>query len=271
MGAGGIRSVNARSRKEDSGYMEIRLLYGNELQWAVNTANEVFEACVRPYAGNEEVQQYCGYVNVEHLWQEMSTGKLYLWGAFENGQMCAVSAMQNIGHITMLYVKPYYSKRRIGTELVNHMCSYAAAMLHIERVTIWVMPMVASYFYHTGFTLIQGCMTGGAYVPLERRIWSMQQGYPVNSGYGMQQGYPNKAGGAVSAQMPSKPEVTYPTKKVSAKCIIALTAGVFLFITAVITGITVHHMVKDGIMTYDQEETEAGEELPEGFGEAEEI
>lgn len=253
--------------------MEIRLLYGNELQWAVYTANEVFEACVRPYAGNaQEVQQYYRYVNVEYLWQEMSAGKLYLWGAFENGQMCAVSAMQATGHITMLYVKPYYTKRRIGTELVNHMSSYAATVLHIERVTIWVTPMVASYFYHIGFTLIQGCMTGEHYVPLERRIWSVPQGYPVNTGYGMPQGYPMNAGYGMPTPAPSqvKREVTYPTKKVSAKWIIALMAGVFIFIAAIITGITVHHMVKDGLITEYEEGTEI-EELPEGLGEAEEL
>ena len=33
--------------KEEQIQMEIRLLYGNEIQWAVQTAHEVYEQCVR--------------------------------------------------------------------------------------------------------------------------------------------------------------------------------------------------------------------------------
>lgn len=286
--------------------MEIRLLYGNELQWAVYTANEVYEGCVRPYAASsDEVAQYYNYVKVENLWQEMSAGRLCLWGAFENGQMCGVSAMQDVGHITMLYVKPYYAKRHVGTELVNRMCVYAASMLRRERVTICVSPAVASYFYHIGFTLIQGSALGQNYVPLERRIWlvpqtdpvnmgygmqqayrgnagyGMPQAYPGNTGYGMPQAYPGNAGygmpqvypGNVGYGMPAaapKREVTYPTRKVSARRILALAAGVLLFAFVVITGVTVHHMVKDGPMQRTVSEgTE--EELPEEFGEIEEL
>lgn len=259
--------------------MEIRLLYGNELQCAIYTANQVYEVCVRPYARQEDAAQYYGYVRLENLWQEMSAGRLYLWGAFENGQMCGVGAMQNVGHITMLYVKPQFARRHVGAELVNRMCIYAASMLHREHVTICVSPVVASYFYHIGFTLIQGSAAGQNYVPLERRIWSvpqtdpvnigrgMPQVYPGNAGYGMLQAYPGNAGYGMSIP---KREVTYPTKKVSAKKIIALASAVLLFAFVVITGVTVHHMVNDESaqrIVWDG----TGEELPEEFGEIEEL
>ena len=247
--------------------MEIRLLYGNELQCAIYTANQVYEVCVRPYARQEDAAQYYGYVRLENLWQEMSAGRLYLWGAFENGQMCGVGAMQNVGHITMLYVKPQFARRHVGAELVNRMCIYAASMLHREHVTICVSPVVASYFYHIGFTLIQGSAAGQNYVPLERRIWSVPQTDPVNIGRGMPQVYPGNAGYGMSTP---KREVTYPTKKVSAKKIIALASAVLLFAFVVITGVTVHHMVNDESaqrIVWDG----TGEELPEEFGEIEEL
>lgn len=257
--------------------MEIRLLAGNELQWAVYTANEVFENCVRPYARTvEEVEQYYRYVQVEYLWQEMSAGRLFLWGAFEDGQMCAVSAMQNVGHITMLYVKPYYGGRRVGTMLLNHMCSYAAAMLRKERVTVNVTPVSAvSYFYHVGFTPIQGCPLNAAYISVERRIWSMPQGYPGGAAYG--QGYANYAYGTPMAQKPKRPEVTYEKKRVSVKKILLLVAGVLILSTGIVAGVTIYHMATEGLLTesdYEREQgnsTEVDEELLEGFGEAEEI
>ena len=58
--------------KEEQIQMEIRLLYGNEIQWAVQTAHEVYEQCVRPYTRNAaEVQQYYDYMNLPNLSQEM--------------------------------------------------------------------------------------------------------------------------------------------------------------------------------------------------------
>lgn len=271
--------------------MEIRLLYRNELQWAVYTANEAFETLVRPYARTqEEVEQYYRYVRVENLWQGMSAGHLFLWGAFENGQMCAVSAMKDVGQITMLYVRPQYGGRHVGTQLVNHMCHYAEAMLHRERVTIHVAPVsAAGYFYHMGFTLIQGSVLNGSCVPLERRIWTVPQGYPVYGAAGVDPAYGQAAGGPVYGaagaspaygtpvpQKPKKPEVTYPTKKVSRKCVVALAAGVLLFSFAVFAGVTVCHLVGDGSVTESAEETEENSkgvnwELPKEFCEGEEI
>ena len=35
--------------KEEQIQMEIRLLYGNEIQWAVQTAHEVYEQCASVY------------------------------------------------------------------------------------------------------------------------------------------------------------------------------------------------------------------------------
>ena len=83
----------------------------------------------------------------------------------------------------------------------------------------------------------------------------MPQAYPGNAGYGMST---------------PKREVTYPTKKVSAKKIIALASAVLLFAFVVITGVTVHHMVNDESaqrIVWDG----TGEELPEEFGEIEEL
>lgn len=260
-----------RQGKDDTRNMEIRLLYRNELQWAVYTANEAFEILVRPYAsGQEEVEAYYRYMRVENLWQEMNAGHLFLWGAFENGQMCGVSALQDVGHITMLYVRPQYGRRHVGTQLVNHMCQFAASVLHRERVTIHVTPVAAaSYFYHIGFTLIQGCPFQESYVPLERGIWTVPQGYRNVQIPGTADGsLPYGAMGANSTyrvlapQRPKKPEVTYPTKKVSAKCILGLAAGVLLFSFLVFTGVTVHYIVKDGGTTESTEEK--GQKNPDG-------
>lgn len=147
--------------KEEQIQMEIRLLYGNEIQWAVQTAHEVYEQCVRPYTRNAaEVQQYYDYMNLPNLSQEMLAGRLFLWGAFENGQMCGVSAMQNVGHITALYVRPQYFRRRIGSNLVDRMCNFAASRLQCGRVTVQVAPGGGKLFLPHGIYVDSGG-TGG--------------------------------------------------------------------------------------------------------------
>lgn len=253
--------------------MEIRLLYENELQMAVYTAHETFERCVRPCTGSQsEVDRYYQYVNVEYLWQEGSSGRLFLWGAFENGQMCAVSAMQNTGHITMLYVNPYCQRRKMGEQLVNYMCAFAANVLHKERVTIDVTPVsAAAFFYHIGFTLIQGAPLGNAQVPLERRIWMMPQAGRVQaSTYGNPMGvapvYGNPAGAASVYQIdtpsaPKKPEVTYPVRRVSNKVMIGIVVGTLLLCTGVMTGATAYHMATEGMKNVYEYDTDGAEEM----------
>lgn len=272
--------------------MQIRILGENEIHLAVHTAHEVFEQCVRAHMKSPmEEEQFYRYVCVENLLTEMRSGRLILWGAFAEGipvtnamgemqvqeSMAAVGAMQSVGHITMLYVRPQYSRRKIGTQLLNHMSSFAAERLYSERVTINVMPIAAaSYFYHMGFTLIQNVPRGDYYVPLERRIWSVPQ-----QGAGYERVNRRGEGSSVAYGMPTKkpvkPEVTYPVKKVSAKRIAVLVAGMLFFCFAVIGGVTIHHIVTEGLrteMNYQLEEgksEELKETLPEGMGNPEEL
>lgn len=288
--------------------IEIRFLNANELQWAVNTANEVFEICVRGYVGTqEELTQYYNYVQAEYLWQEMSAGRLFLWGVFEDGQMCAVSAMQNTGHVTMLYVRSQFQNRRMGTQLLNGMIGYAASALQTNRITINVTPAAAApYFYRKGFIQLPNAWPNQPYVsveyPLAQTVVSAFRGYPSGNwsgvpGYGTQGGMPGygehpgmsgngaqpgMSGGAQTEAQPgmsgngAQPgmqpvpvayRVTYPTRAVSPKVVLIITAVILLLSFGIGSGTTIRHMVKDGMYT----QSDLYEELPEGFGNVEEL
>lgn len=217
--------------------MDIRLLQEHEVQIAVQTAHEVFETCVRPYARTQqEIDLFYGYVRVENLVEEMRAGRLALWGAFDGSFMCAVGAMQSVGHITMLYVRPQYMRRRFGTQLLNHMSVYAREMLRKERITINVMPIAsAPFFYKRGFTLMQNVPMTQMYVSLERQT---------------------------ALARVEKPIRTYEKKKVSSKCIVALVVGVLLFCAVTLTAVTIRHIVVDGLCTetdYELQSYEAEE------------
>lgn len=216
--------------------MDIRLLYENEIQMAVQLAQEVFDRCVRPYIrSQEEAVQFGEYVCVENLQEEMRAGRLFLWGAFENGRICAVAGMQSAGHITMLYVSPQYGRRKIGTQLLQRMGQYAGEVLHRTYVTVNVMPMAAaSYFYQRGFVRVENVPQSDIYVPLQCRTADMQQ---------------------------ARFETVYKTRPVSPKRIVALVTGALLLSFAIIFGVTVHHMVTEGTQTEYEMKEEGAEEI----------
>lgn len=204
--------------------MDIRLLQENEVQMAVQTAHEVFEKCVRTYARTQqEIDLFYGYARVENLLEEMRAGRLAMWGAFEGSFMCAVGAMQSVGHITMLYVSPQYMRRRVGTQLLNHMSVYARDVLQKERVTINVMPIAAApFFYKRGFTLMQNIPMPQMYVSLERRNAAVRVEKPIRN---------------------------YEKKQVSSKHVVAMVVGVLLFCMVTLTAVTIRHIVVDGLCT----------------------
>ena len=244
--------------------MEIRLLYGNELQQAVWLAQAVFEQCVHPQLGSsEETEAFYREVQFEALWQGMCAGQLVLWGAYDRGQFCGVSGMRQDGSITMLYVLPGYARRHIGAQLTDHMCAYAANVLRRERVTVRVVPLVAApFFYHIGFTLVQESIASGSgELLLERRIWSIPRfdSYPVQQArvqyvqippgtpYPAQQTPPCPIPPVMPAQKPGWEGASYPVRKVSSRFIVVLTALVLAVSFTVICAVTTHHMVTDGM------------------------
>jgi GNAT superfamily N-acetyltransferase len=220
--------------------MEIRFLYTTEVQLAVDTAREVFENCVRSNLSNMEegVQQFYQYVRPEYLWQEMNSGRLLLWGAFEDGKILAVGGMQNVGHITMLYVRPEACHRGIGGRMVQTMVFYAQNMLYLNRVTVNVVPTTAApFFYQQGFDVMPQARRDVNYISMERFV--------------------NSTNGAYASQTGSKkPEVTYPTKKVSTKVILAMTAVVLAICIAIGSGVTFYYIATEDVYTDEAPEND---------------
>lgn len=75
--------------------------------------------------------------------------------------------MQAEGHITMLYIAPFFQRRGIGKALLKEMRRFAADVLSCQVVTINAMPAwTGSYFQRQGFSLIQMQPIGAPYVSL---------------------------------------------------------------------------------------------------------
>lgn len=167
--------------------MNIRLLEEHEIQRAINVAHEAYRACLLPLVrSEEEVALYNNYVNLEHIWKQVHEGSLFLWGLFEQEELCAVSAMQKNGHITMLYVRPMYQRRGYGKTLVLYMRGYAKERLGLERVTVNVIPIAAApFFYRQKFQPVLSGNPQKNYLPMtisSREDFSLQPKRNVSSG-----------------------------------------------------------------------------------------
>lgn len=175
--------------------MEIKLLNEQAISQAVYVARGVFDYQIRGTIMDENLTQaFDEYVNEEALHNLYLEGRLFLWGIYADGQLCAVSAMQKEGHITMLYVLPFYRKRKMGISLLKEMKRYAADVLGLDRLTVNALPAwSAGFFQRGGFRQIdprQGGMS--RFVSLETKLSKV---------------------------------TTYPVKPVSEKVIVGLTSG----------------------------------------------
>lgn len=202
--------------------MEIRGISGAELGWAVKMAHEIYERCVRGHiAAQEEADQFYFYVRAENLWQEITAGRLFVWGVWENGALCGVCAMQRAGHVTMLYVRPESQRRGYGTALLRTMINYAAQYLRLGQITINVTPIIsAGFFYKRGFALIPNGTDNPGYVSLARQAAALPGNYVF---------YPQQM--PQKAQKPDR--VVYPARSVKPKAVIGIACGVLGLMTVV--------------------------------------
>ncbi len=152
--------------------MDIRILQEQEISSASALAVYVYENCVRPFGEQPEMNQaFYDYSKPEALTELFCAGRLVLWGAFQNGQIYAVSAMQSEGHITMLYVLPQFMNRGTAAALLETMGSYAGSTWGLDCVTLNAMPTWSeNFFVRHGFARAAQLPPNAPFVPMVRKL-----------------------------------------------------------------------------------------------------
>ncbi|MCI5856690.1 MAG: GNAT family N-acetyltransferase [Agathobacter sp.] len=197
---------------------EIRMLQIEEIPQAVELAQGVFGFDLRQTITDPQtIRFFEEYTNLENLKNMVSGKKLYMWGVFEGAQLCAMSAMQPEGHITMLYVYPYFRKKKYARQLLDTMRRFAKQTLGLERVTACALPAwTASFFVHNGFWQLP-----------------LQPAATAQPGAGTTQ---NPAPTFVYVEAKTLNDVVYPTKKIPKAALATTIILTILAILAVIIG-----------------------------------
>jgi GNAT superfamily N-acetyltransferase len=152
--------------------MDVRILTEMEIPQAADLAVGVYNYSLRQSVLPKELTDtFLQYAEAGHLTQMMQAGRVKLWGIWNGGQLCAMSAMQTEGHITMLYVHPAYQRRGFGRRLLLEMRKYAAECGKLQTVTVNAIPAwTASYFERQGFGHMSFPVYGStAYVPMSAK------------------------------------------------------------------------------------------------------
>lgn len=152
--------------------MKIEMLTVQHIPQVVELARQNFFECIKPFLQDVSMMQaFYEYVNEENLTQLMNQRRLYLWGAYEDGQMVGTAGMQAEGHITLLYVAKPYQRRGIGKALLSTMKKYARPNLHLKRITVSAMPAWSwTFFQRDGFVRMNQANTMTAnFVPMEAK------------------------------------------------------------------------------------------------------
>lgn len=194
---------------------EIRMLQIEEIPQAVELAQGVFGFDLRQTITDPQMIRFFeAYTTVENLTGMVSQRRLYMWGIFEAAQLCGMSAMQPEGHITMLYVYPYFRKKKYARQLLDMMRRFAKQSLGLERVTACALPAwTADYFIKNGF-------------------WQMQ--VQQNATTAQTAAAQNQTPGFVYVEAKTLNDVVYPVKKIPGKALAATIILTILAITAVI-------------------------------------
>lgn len=154
--------------------MEIRLLSEEEITKAVELAKNVNEVCVAPKMQQfPEMMHYVGaYIAEENIRDLFDYRKLFLWGAFDQEQLIGMSGMERNGHITMLYVLPFFQNRHVGARLLEAMKCFAKMEGRLNRVTLSAMPTsTGSFFQKYNFVPMDARQSwNGPYVSMVDKI-----------------------------------------------------------------------------------------------------
>ncbi len=186
--------------------MEIKLLTTEQLPEAAGLARGVFDYCLQNSINNPKmVQAFEQYSHQDYLKHMMEENYLVMWGAYDQGTIVGMSAMQTEGHITMLYVHPMYQRRGIGKKLLEEMRKYAKSVYNLSIVTVNAMPVWTENYF-------------------ARRKFSRMNVMPNND--------------FVSMQAAAIDEVTYEKKPLSTGVVLSVVFGsLFFCILAVVIGL----------------------------------
>lgn len=150
--------------------MFVKSLQGKEILDALHLVWEVFAEEIAPTYTPQGVAEFQQFIKFENFMPRVTGGEMAVFGAVEGNELCGVSAVQNNGHVALLFVRKKWQRHGAAKMLMSIMERYCVNGFSIIRMTVNAAPNSVEAYRHMGFsaTMPEQVKNGIRYVPMER-------------------------------------------------------------------------------------------------------
>lgn len=149
--------------------MDIRILNQEELLPALHMVWNVYEQDVIPKSTPEAIRAFQDYIKYENISPAIQNGRITMFGAFEDTQLCGTAAIESTGRLSLFFVEKEWQGRGIGRMLFQAAYNHCVQHLGVRQILVYALPESVERYRHLGFQVAGGDVieNGMKYTPME--------------------------------------------------------------------------------------------------------
>ena len=131
----------------------IKKLPNKDIERAIALVNEVFSEFVAVDYSEEGRNTFALYLKtkLQELTDDVKCGHKEMWAYYQEDEIVGVIAMQNISHISLLFVGKEYHKKGIARQLFLTALNEVKQSENPTKITVNSSPYAVEAYEHLGF------------------------------------------------------------------------------------------------------------------------
>lgn len=132
--------------------MQICRLYKKHLVKALELVWQVFWECDREDYEEQGIQTFQHFIRRESMEENMDSGKMVFFGAYEASRLVGVVAMRDGFHVSLLFVDKDYQRKGVARRLVRRAAAYCLDQdPSLRHITVNASPKGVPAYLAMGF------------------------------------------------------------------------------------------------------------------------
>lgn len=149
----------------------IKQLPSKDVKQAIELVNEVFSEFVAVDYSEEGRITFEAYLKtkLQEISDDLKTGHKKMWAYYQSDEIVGVIAMQNISHISLLFVGKEYQRKGIAKQLFLTALGEVKQSKNSTKITVNSSPYAVEAYEHLGFIKTNDAQetNGIVYIPME--------------------------------------------------------------------------------------------------------
>lgn len=132
--------------------MQICRLYKRHLTKALDLVRQVFDQCDRKDYEEQGIRTFEYFIRRENMEQNMESGEMVFFGAYEASRLIGVVAMRSGFHVSLLFVEEEYQRQGVAKRLVRRAAAYCLEQdPALKHITVNASPNGVPAYLAMGF------------------------------------------------------------------------------------------------------------------------